>query len=132
MLEALLLVVDTPVTVEQLAAVTEQPAYRRPRLLTAPDHHRLLTGSGRQPDRGHLRRFLAAPQVEPTHKRAARVVRPAVSARQGSQCSKNQAGAQAVAACKRVGQTLAQQGVNSMGEGRYGIFRSARPHAAPP
>src|SRR3984957_1065538 len=27
-LEALLLVVDTPVTVEQLAAATEQPAYR--------------------------------------------------------------------------------------------------------
>ena len=104
----------------------------RPRLLTAPDHHRRLTGSGRQPDRGHLRRFLAAPQVEPTHKRAARVVRPAVSARQGSQCSKNQAGAQAVAACKRVGQTLAPQGVNSMVEGRYGLFRSARPHAAPP
>ena len=104
----------------------------RPRLLTAPDHHRLRNGSGRQPDRGHLRRFLAAPQVEPTHKRAARVVRPAVSARQGSQGSKNQAGAQAVAACKRVGQTLAQQGVNSMVEGRYGLFRSARPHAAPP
>ena len=28
MLEALLLVVDTPVTVEALAAATEQPAYR--------------------------------------------------------------------------------------------------------
>ena len=28
MLEALLLVVDTPVTVDQLAAATEQPAYR--------------------------------------------------------------------------------------------------------
>jgi transposase len=111
------------------AAITH---HLRPRILTDPDHQRLLNGIGRQHDRGHLLRFLEAPQVEPTNNRAERVLRPAVIARKVSQCSKNQAGAQAFAAFKSVVQTLAKQGVNSMVEGLYGIFRSARPHAAPP
>jgi hypothetical protein len=104
----------------------------RPRLLTDPDNQRLLNGIGRQHDRGHLLRFLADPQVEPTNNRAERVLRPAVMARKVSQCSKNQAGAQAFAAFKSVVQTLAKQGVGSMVEGLYRLFQSTRPHAASP
>ena len=104
----------------------------RPRLLTDPDNQRLLNGIGRQHDRGHLLRFLEDPQVEPTNNRAERVLRPAVIARKVSQCSKNQAGAHAFAACKSVVQTLAKQGVDSMVEGLYRLFRAARLHAAPP
>ena len=104
----------------------------RPRLLTDPDNQRLLNGIGRQHDRGHLLRFLADPQVEPTNNRAERVLRPAVIARKVSQCSKNQAGAQAFAAFKSVVQTLAKQGVGSMVEGLYRLFRSTRLHAASP
>jgi hypothetical protein len=104
----------------------------RPRLLTDPDNQRLRNGIGRQHDRGHLRRFLADLQVEPTHNRAERVLRPAVIARKVSQCSKNQAGAQAFAACKSVVQTLTKQGVGSMVDGRYRLFRSTRLHAASP
>jgi transposase len=104
----------------------------RPRLLTDPDNHRLLNGIGRQPDRGHLRRFLADPQGEPTHNRAERVLPPAVIARQVSQCSKNPAGAQAFAAFKSVVQTLPKQGVDSMVEGLYRLFQSTRLHAASP
>jgi transposase len=104
----------------------------RPRLLTDPDNQRLLNGIGRQHDRGHLLRFLADPQVEPTNNRAERVLRPAVIARKVSQCSKNQAGAQAFAAFKSVVQPLAKQGVGSMVEGLYHLFRSTRLHAASP
>lgn len=104
----------------------------RPRMLTDPDNQRLLNGIGRQHDRGHLLRFLADPQVEPTNNRAERVLRPAVIARKVSQCSKNQAGAQAFAAFKSVVQTLAKQGVGSMVEGLYRLFRSTRLHAAFP
>jgi hypothetical protein len=104
----------------------------RPRCLTDPDHQRLLNGIGRQHARGHLRRFLADPQVEPTNKRAERVLRPAVIARKGSQCSKNPAGAQAFAAFKSGVQTLAKQGVGCMVEGLYHLFRSSRLHAASP
>ena len=104
----------------------------RPRLLSDPDNQRLLNGIGRQHDRGHLLRFLVDPQVEPTNNRAERVLRPAVIARKVSQCSKNQAGAQAFAAFKSVVQTLAKQGVGSMVEGLYRLFRSARLHTASP
>jgi transposase len=104
----------------------------RPRLLSDPDNQRLLNGIGQQHDRGHVRRFVADPQVEPTNHRAERVLRPAVIARKVSQCSKNPAGAQAFAALKSVVQTLAKQGVGSMVEGLYHLFRSTRPHAASP
>jgi hypothetical protein len=104
----------------------------RPRILRDPDNQRLLNGIGRQHDRGHVLRFLADPQVEPTNNRAERVLRPAVIARKVSQCSKNPAGAQAFAAFKSVVQTLAKQGVGSMVEGLYHLFRSTRPHAASP
>jgi hypothetical protein len=104
----------------------------RPRRLTDPDNQRLLNGIGRQHDRGHLLRFLEVPQVEPTNNRAERVLRPAVIARKVSQCSKNPAGAQAFAAFKSVVQTLAKQGVGSMVEGLYCLFRSTRLHGASP
>lgn len=104
----------------------------RPRLLTDPDNQRLLNGIGRQHDRGHLLRFLEDPQVEPTNNRAERVLRPAVIARKVSQCSKNPAGAQAFAAFKSVVQTLAKQGVGSMVDGLYRLFRSTRLHATSP
>jgi hypothetical protein len=104
----------------------------RPRILTDPDNQRLLNGIGRQHDRGHLLRFLEDPHIEPTNNRAERVLRPAVIARKVSQCSKNQAGAQAFAAFTSVVQTLVKQGVHSLVEGLYRLFQSARLHAAPP
>lgn len=104
----------------------------RPRILTDPDNQRLLNGLGRHHDRGHLLRFLEDPCIEPTNNRAERVLRPAVIARKGSQCSKNTPGARAFEAFKSVVQTLAKQGVNSMVEGLYHIFRTARTQGASP
>jgi hypothetical protein len=104
----------------------------RPRLLTDPDNQRLLKGIGRHPDRGNVLRCLEAPRIAPTNNRAERVLRPAVIARKGSQCSKNPAGAQAFAACKSVVQTLAKQGRGSLVEGLSRLFRSTQLHAASP
>ena len=104
----------------------------RPRLLTDPDNQRLLNGIGAQHDRGNLLRFLEDPRIEPTNNRAERALRPAVIARKVSQCSKNDAGAHAFAAFTSVVRTLAKQGVASMVEGLYQIFRSAQIHTAPP
>lgn len=104
----------------------------RHRCLTAPDNQRLLNQIGGHHDRGNLLRFLEDPRIEPTNNRAERVLRPAVIARKVSQCSKNQGGAQAFAAFTSVVQTLAKQGVQSMVEGLYRLFRSTRIQAAPP
>jgi len=104
----------------------------RNRCLTDPDHQRLLNHIGQHHDRGNLLRFLADPCIAPTNNRAERVLRPAVIARKGSQCSKNTPGAHAFEACKSVVQTLAKQGVDSMVEGLYGIFRAARIQSSPP
>ena len=104
----------------------------RPRILIDPDNQRLLNGLGRHHDRGHLLRFLEDPCIEPTNNRAERVLRPAVIARKVSQCSKNTPGAHAFEAFKSVVQTLAKQGVNSMVEGLYHIFRTARTQGASP
>ena len=100
--------------------------------LTDPDNQRLLNGIGAQHDRGNLLRFLEDPRIEPTNNRAERALRPAVIARTVSQCSKNDAGAHAFAAFTSVVRTLAKQGVASMVEGLYQIFRSAQIHTAPP
>ena len=102
----------------------------RPRLLTEPDNERLLNGIGAQHDRGNLLRFLEDPRIEPTNNRAA-ALRPAVIARR-STVLKNDAGAHAFAAFTSVVRTLAKQGVASMVEGLYQIFRSAQIHTAPP
>jgi hypothetical protein len=104
----------------------------RHRCLRDPDNQRLLNGIGRHHDRGNLLRFLEDPRIEPTNNRAERVLRPAVIARKVSQCSKNTPGAHAFEAFKSVVQTLAKQGVDSMVEGLYGIFRAARIQSAPP
>ena len=104
----------------------------RPRILTDPDNQRLLNGIGRHHDRGNLLRFLEDLRIEPTNNRAERVLRPAVIARKVSQCSKNTPGAHAFEAFKSVVQTLAKQGVASMVEGLYGIFRAARIQSSPP
>ena len=104
----------------------------RNRCLTDPDNQRLLNQLGRHHDRGNLLRFLADPGIEPPNNRAERVLRPAVIARKVSQGSKNTPGAQAFAAFKSVVQTLAKQGVDSMVEGLYGIFRTARIQSSSP
>ena len=104
----------------------------RARCLTDPDNQRLLNQIGRHHDRGNLLRFLTDPGIEPTNNRAERVWRPAVIARKVSQCSKNTPGAHAFEAFKSVVQTLAKQGVDSMVEGLYGLFRAARIQSSPP
>jgi transposase len=104
----------------------------RDRCLTDPDNQRLLNQIGRHHDRGNLLRFLTDPGIEPTNNRAERVLRPAVIARKVSQCSKNTPGAHAFEAFKSVVQTLAKQGVDSMVEGLYGLFRAARIQSSPP
>jgi hypothetical protein len=107
-------------------------SHLRPRILMDPDKQRLLNGIGGHHDRGPLLRFLEAPRIEPTNKRAERVRRPAVIARKGSQCSQNAPGAYAFAAVTSVIRTQAKRGVASMVEGLYHLFRSARVHTAPP
>jgi transposase len=77
-----------------------------------PVLNRLLNGIGRQQDQGHLLRFLADPQIEPTNNRAERDLRPAVIARKVSQCSRNDPGAEAHAAWSSVIATLVRQGVS--------------------
>jgi transposase len=123
-------VADFPTEAQALwDAITQ---HLRPRMCTDPNNQRVLNGIGRQHDQGHLLRCLEDPQGEPTNNRAERVLRPAVSARKVSQCANNPAGAQAFAAFKSLVQTLAKQGVDSMVEGLYRIFRSTRLHAVPP
>jgi len=104
----------------------------RHRCLTEPDHQRLLNHIGRHHEHGNLLRCLTDLGIEPPNNRAERVLRPAVSARKVSQGSKNRPGAHAFEACKSVVQTLAKQGVDSMVEGLYGLFRAARRQSSPP
>ena len=104
----------------------------RDRRLRDADNQRLLNEIGWHHDRGNLVRFLADPRIEPTNNRAERALRPAVIARKVSQCSKNASGAHAFGAFTSVVRTLAKQGVHSMVEGLYHIFRSARVQPAPP
>jgi transposase len=120
---------DFQVDAEALqAAITDQLRDRR---LNDPDNQRLLKALGWHHDRGTLRRFLADPPLEPTNNRAERALRPAVIARNGSQCSKNRRGAQAFAAFTRVVRTLAHSGVASLVEDLYPLVRSPTVQAAP-
>jgi transposase len=117
----------------QAQALQDTMTYHlRNRCLTDPDNQRWLKQIGRHHDRGNLLRFLEAPHSEPTNNRAERALRPAVIARKVSQCSKNAPGAHAFAAFTSVVRTLAKQGVASMVEGLYQLFRSAPLHTAPP
>jgi len=78
----------------------------RDRRLRDPDNQRLLNELGWHHDRDNLLRFLADPRIEPTNNRAERALRPAVTARKVSQCSKNNRGAFAFAAFTSVLRTL--------------------------
>jgi hypothetical protein len=76
--------------------------------------------------RGDLLRFLERPRVEPTNNRVERVLRPAVIARQVSQCSKTWPGADALAAFTSVIQTLLKQGTPSAAvEAPAALFRAS-------
>lgn len=78
----------------------------RNRAMRDKDNQRLLNELGWHHDRGNLLRFLEEPGIEPTNNRAERMLRPAVIARKISQCSKNDAGAQAHAMFMSVIETL--------------------------
>jgi transposase len=80
----------------------------RDRVLTDDDNQRLLDGLGRQHDAGALVRFLDEPGIEPTNNRAERALRPAVLAREVSQCTKNARGTRAFEAWASVLRTLAR------------------------
>jgi transposase len=98
----------------------------RDRPLTNPDNRRLLNELGWHHDRGNRLRFLDDPRIEPTNNRAERALRPAVSARKVSQCSKNARGAQTFTAFPRVIRTLAKTGTVSLVEGLRHVFHSAQ------
>lgn len=78
----------------------------RNRILKDDDNQRLLNGIGTQMNRGRLLTFLKIPGVPATNNAAERILRPAVIARKVSQCSKNEAGAEATSAFLSVIQTL--------------------------
>jgi len=94
----------------------------RERPMRDPDNVRLLYGLGVLDDQGHLLRFLDDPQVEPTNNRSERALRPAVIARKVSQCSKNDAGAEAHAGFMSILQTLKRRGVDAI-EGLTAIMQ---------
>jgi hypothetical protein len=118
---------DAPVAdfkVEAEALQAELTYQLRNRRLKDPDNQRLLNELGWHHDRGNLLRFLADPRIEPTNNRAERALRPAVIARKVSHCSKNDAGAHAFEAFTSVVRTLAKQGIASLVENLYRLFRS--------
>lgn len=104
----------------------------RDRRLRDRDNQRLLNELGWHHDRGNLLRFLVDPRIEPTNNRAERALRPAVIARKVSHGSQNGAGAQAFAAFTSVVRTLAKQGVDSLVENLYQLFRGPDVQATPP
>lgn len=126
---------DAPVadfTVEAEAWHAEITSQLRNRRLNDRDNQRLLNELGWHHDRGHGRRCLADPRVEPTNNRADRALRPAVMARTVSHCSKNGAGADAFEAFTSVVRTLTKHGVDSLVEHLYQLFRCPDVQAIPP
>lgn len=123
-------VVDFKVEAEVLQA--ELTYQLRDRRLKDQDNQRLLNELGWHHDRGNVLRFLTDPQVEPTNNRAERALRPAVIARKVSHCSQNGAGAHAFAAFTSVVRTLAKQGIESLVENLYQLFRGPDVQATPP
>jgi hypothetical protein len=114
-------------------ALREELTYQlRDRCLKDRDNQRLLNELGWHHDRGNLGRFLEDPRIEPTNNRAERALRPAVIARQVSQCSKNSRGTHAFAAFTSVVRTLTKQGIDSLVEGLYHLFRSPSVQDVPP
>jgi transposase len=96
----------------------------RERGLRDPDNQHLLKVLRRYHRRGELLRFLEEPLVEPPNSRVERALRPAVIARKVSQCSKNEAGADAFSAFTSVVQTLAKRGAGSIVEALSTLFQS--------
>ena len=126
---------DTPVAdfkVEAEVRQAELTYQRRDRRRQDRDHQRLLHELGWPHDRGHVRRFLTDPRLEPTNHRAERAVRPAVIARKGSHGAKNGAGAHAFAALTSVVRTLATPRVDALVEHLYQLFRGPDVQATPP
>jgi transposase len=114
-------------------ALQEELTYqRRDRRLRDLDHQRRLKELGWPHDRGNLVRFREDPRIEPTNNRAERALRPAVIARKVSQCSKNGRGTHAFAAVTSVVRTLTTQGIDSLVEGLYHLFRSPSIQDVPP
>ena len=103
----------------------------RERALRDPDNRHLLKVLRRYHQRGELVRFLEEPVVEPTNNRVERALRPAVIARKVSQCSKNEAGANAFAAFTSVVQTLVKRAPGSVVEALYTLFRYPQVQSAP-
>jgi hypothetical protein len=68
-------------------------------------------------------RCLVDPRVEPTNNRAERVLSPAVIARKVSHGSKTGRGAHTFTAFSSVVRTLAKNGIDSLVEGLYHLFR---------
>ena len=97
-----------------------------------PVHQRLLNELGWHHDRGNLLRFLWEPEIEPTNNRAERALRPAVSARKVSQCSKNTAGAAAFSAFVSVPGTLVLRGCQSVVDGLCAVLQTGQVAEAPP
>ncbi len=103
----------------------------RERALRDRDNQHLLKVLREYHQRGELLRFLEEPMVEPTNNRVERALRPAVIARKVSQCSKNQAGADAFSAFKSVIQTLVKGTSGSVVEALHVLFRSPEIQLAP-
>lgn len=103
----------------------------RPRTFKDPDNQHLLKVLVRYHRRGELLRFLEDPSIEPTNNRVERALRPAVIARKVSQCSKNEAGANAFSAFKSVVQTLVKRGDDSVVEALCTLFRSPTAQLVP-
>jgi transposase len=125
---------ETPradVKIEAEALQAELTYQLRDRRLKDPDHQRLLNELGWHHDRGTMLRFLGDPRIEPTNHRAERALRLAVLARKVSHGSKNGAGAHAFEAFTRVVRILAKQGIDSLVEHLYQLFRCPDVHAVP-
>jgi transposase len=103
----------------------------RDRRLQDADHQRWLNELGWPHDRGHVRRFLADPRLEPTNNRAERALRPAVIARKVSQCSKNTRGADAFAVFTSVIRRLMNTGVGSVVDALAHLFHPPQPKHLP-
>jgi transposase len=110
----------------------ELTSQRRDRRWQDADHRRLLNELGWHHDRGNLVRFLEDPRLEPTNNRAERALCPAVIARKVSQCSKNRRGTHALEAFTSVVRTLTKQGIDSLVEGLYHLFRFPSIQDGPP
>lgn len=111
------------------AALTD---HLRDRTLKDADNQRALNELGRHHDRGNLVRFLEDPSIEPYNYRAERGLRGPIIARKVSHCSKTWEGATSYAAFVSVIRTAMKQGATSMVDSLCNLFRSAKPHAAPP